>query len=93
MAMNKSDTLHIRVEPDVKSNVEKTLDQLGLTTTEAINIFLKQILLTGGLPFEIRIPRYNTETEIAMKESDDIIKGNILSKPQSVGSFFEEMGL
>ena len=93
MAMNKSDTLHIRVEPDVKANVEKTLDQLGLSTTEAINIFLKQILLTGGLPFEIKIPRYNAETEKAMKESDDIIKGKIESKPQSVDSFFEEMGL
>jgi DNA-damage-inducible protein J len=93
MAMNKSETLHIRVEPYVKANVENTLDQLGLTTTEAINIFLKQILLTGGLPFEIKLPSFNAETEKALKESDDIIKGKVESNPQSVNSFFKEMGL
>lgn len=92
MAMIKSETLHIRVEPDVKRGVESTLDQLGLTTAEAINMFLKQIMLTGGLPFDVRLPEFNTDTKKAMKESNDIIKGKLNVKPESVDNFFMDMG-
>ena len=67
--MAKTDTLHIRVEPDVKANVESTLSLLGLSTTEAINIFLRQVVLTGGLPFEIKLPRPNAETLAALEEA------------------------
>lgn len=70
--MAKTDTLHIRVEPDVKSKVEETLNKLGLSTAEAVNIFLRQIMLTGGLPFDVKLPRYNAETETAMEEARKI---------------------
>lgn len=70
--MAKTDTLHIRVEPDVKSKVEETLNKLGLSTAEAVNIFLRQVMLTGGLPFDVKLPRYNTETEMAMDEARKI---------------------
>lgn len=93
MSMSKTETLHIRVEPELKANVEATLNQLGLTTADAVNMFLKQITLTGGLPFEVKLPRYNAETEAAMKESDDILKGKTGAKPQSVDGFFKDMGL
>jgi DNA-damage-inducible protein J len=79
--MAKTHTLHIRVEPDVKSRVEETLNKLGLSTTEAVNIFLSQIMLTGGLPFEVKLPRYNVETEIAMEEARQI------SRSKSVKGF------
>jgi DNA-damage-inducible protein J len=72
LIMAKTDTLHIRVEPDVKSKVEETLNKLGLSTAEAVNIFLRQIMLTGGLPFDVKLPRYNAETETAMEEARKI---------------------
>ena len=78
--MAKTDTLHIRVEPDVKKNVESTLNKLGLSTTEAINIFLCQVILTGGLPFDVRMPRYNAQTEAAMQEARDIASGRVPMK-------------
>lgn len=46
--MAKSETLHIRVEPGIKSEVEATLKSLGLSTAEAVNIFLHQVVLNGG---------------------------------------------
>ena len=49
--MAKTDTLHIRVEPEIKKNAENTLNKLGLSTTEAINIFLKIIKSWTGLSF------------------------------------------
>ena len=43
--MPKTDTLHIRVEPSVKQKAEKTLNDLGLSITEAVNVFLNQVIL------------------------------------------------
>ena len=54
--MAKTSSMHIRVEPKVKEEVEKILNTLGMTSTEAINIYLKQIILNSGIPFEIKTP-------------------------------------
>ena len=54
--MTKNETLHIRVNGDVKQSAENTLEVLGLSISEAVNIFLHQISLVGGLPFDVRIP-------------------------------------
>lgn len=79
-SMAKSETLHIRVESAVKAGAEATLKTLGLSTTEAINIFLHQVILTGGLPFEVKNPQYNAETLAAIQEARDIITGKVSAK-------------
>lgn len=56
MIMAKTETLHIRVNENVKANAEETLDRLGISISEAVNIFLCQVNLTGGLPFEVKLP-------------------------------------
>ena len=43
--MAKTDTLHIRVEPSVKTRAEETLNDLVLSITEAVNVFLKNVVL------------------------------------------------
>ncbi|MCG8502540.1 MAG: type II toxin-antitoxin system RelB/DinJ family antitoxin [Firmicutes bacterium] len=52
--MAKSASINMRVDPEFKKKVEKLFSELGLSTTEAINIFLHQALLQGGLPFEVK---------------------------------------
>lgn len=87
--MAKTDTLHIRVEPTVKQRAEKTLNDLGLSITEAINVFLNQVILHDGIPFEIRKPRFNKETIQAL---EDTKKGKNLSKTfDSIDEMFEEL--
>jgi addiction module RelB/DinJ family antitoxin len=54
--MAKNETLHIRVNDAVKSRAEKTLDILGLSIAEAVNMLLHQINLVGGLPFDVKVP-------------------------------------
>ena len=54
--MAKNETLHIRVNDTVKSRAEQTLDRLGLSISEAVNMLLHQIALVGGLPFEVKLP-------------------------------------
>lgn len=87
--MAKTDTLHIRIEPSVKQRAEQTLKELGLSITEAINVFLNQVILNDGIPFEIRKPRFNKETIQAI---EDTKKGENLSKTfDSVDEMFEEL--
>lgn len=75
--MAKSATINMRVSPEVKSDAESIFASLGMTLTEAINIFLHKSVMEGGLPFDVRQPRYNAETEAAMRETRDIIDGRI----------------
>ena len=87
--MAKTDTLHIRVEPDVKMKAEETLNDLGLSITEAVNVFLNQGILHDGIPFKIEKPKYNKETIQAM---EDVKSGKNLSKTfDSVDEMFEEL--
>ena len=48
------------MEPGLKSDVEKLLERLGVTTTEAINMFFSQIRMRKGLPFSVEVPSEST---------------------------------
>ncbi len=60
--MAKTAMIRARTEPDLKKSVDKILHQLGLSESEAINIFFNQIKMKNGLPFEIRIPNTITNS-------------------------------
>ena len=68
--MAKNETLHIRVNENVRARAEKTLDNLGITISEAVNIFLHQIPLVGGLPFDVRVPL--APESVIIRSSDDL---------------------
>lgn len=72
--MSKTDTLNIRIEPTLKKEAEETLSDLGMNITDAVTIFLRQIVLNDGIPFEIKKPKYNKETIDAINEVKDILK-------------------
>ena len=72
--MTKTSSIHVRVEPKVKKEAEKILDKLGMTSAEAINVYLKQIILHNGLPFEVRIPELSDDFKEAIKEVEEIQK-------------------
>ena len=81
--------MHIRIEPSVKARAEQTLNDLGLSITEAVNVFLNQVILHNGIPFKIEKPKYNKETIQAM---EDVKNGKYLSKTfDSVDEMFEEL--
>lgn len=54
--MEKTATLNLRVSPSVKQQAEKVLSRLGVSMAAAIDIYLRQIALTGGIPFPVRLP-------------------------------------
>ena len=54
--MSKTATIRARIEPELKHNAETVLAALGLSITEALTLFYKQITLQQGLPFDVKIP-------------------------------------
>lgn len=58
--MGKTATIRARVEPRLKSKAEHIFRKLGLTTTQAITLFYKQVDLRNGLPFDLVIPNETT---------------------------------
>ena len=72
--MAKTDVINIRVEPELKKEVEETLNDLGMNIADAVTVFLKQVVLTEGIPFMIRKPKYNKENIEAINEAQEILK-------------------
>ena len=73
--MVKTANLNIRIDPLTKQGAEQLYSTFGITISDAVNIFLRQSLLVGGLPFEMKQPRYNAETKAAIQEARDIMSG------------------
>ena len=67
--MAKTAMIRARVEPELKQQAEKYFSALGLSTTEAITLFYRQVTVHRGLPFAVRIP--NDETIAAMRQARD----------------------
>ncbi len=67
--MTKSEMIRARVEPELKQEAETVFSQLGLSTTQAIRLFYKQVTLQQGLPFAVKIP--NAETREALQQAYD----------------------
>ena len=63
--MAKTAYINARVESEVKKKAEKVLRDVGVNTSDAVNMFLRQIILQDGIPFEVRKP--NKETLRAIK--------------------------
>lgn len=79
----KNANLHIRIDSETKSKAETLYSSFGLTLTDAVIMFLRQSIMVKGLPFELRQPRYNAKTEIAIHEANEIMSGAIKTKTYS----------
>lgn len=64
----------IRIDKDVKQQAVNLFNDLGMDMSSAVNIFLRQCILRGGLPFSVELPKYKEETLNAMKEAREISK-------------------
>lgn len=68
--MSLNATVKARVDENVKLEVSQILHDIGLNTSQAINIFLKRVIAEKGIPFELKIP--NEKTIQAMQEAKDM---------------------
>lgn len=73
--MAKTEMIRARVEPELKHEAEEVFTALGMSPTEAITLFYKQVTLHHGLPFEVRIPNAVTREAIRQAQArEDLTK-------------------
>ena len=63
-------TIQVRTDETTKVQSSEIFQTLGITMSDAINMFLRQSILQGGLPFELKIPRYNRVTLDALADME-----------------------
>ena len=101
MIMEKTATLNLRVNPDVKKRAEEVLSRLGIPMATAIDMYLNQITMTGGIPFMVTLPKapqsintdYMSVDEIREKLRegyDDIAAGNVQNASTAFAKFREQ---
>lgn len=86
--MKKSSTIRARIEPDLKDKAELIFRKLGLTTTQALTIFYKQVELRNGLPFDVAIPNETTLRTLADTDS-----GRNLVVCEDADDMFKKLGI
>ena len=81
--MAKTENINICIDPNVKSTVDDIFSNFGITMADAVNIFLHKVIIVGGMPFDMTLPKYNDSTLAAMREARDISSGKIKTKSYS----------
>ncbi|MDH4263585.1 MAG: type II toxin-antitoxin system RelB/DinJ family antitoxin [Spirochaetia bacterium] len=86
--MSKNAVISARIEDKLKRNAELILSKLGITPSEAITIFYKQVELRKGLPFEVKIPN-----KITMKAFQDSENGKNIKSHKNLNDLYEDLGI
>lgn len=66
--MARTSNIYVRVEPEIKEQAETVLEQLGIPMSCAVSMFLRQVVMQNGLPFDVKIP---VEKPLVLSELTD----------------------
>ena len=101
--MAKTTSIYARVEPEIKEQAEKVLSQLGIPVSSAISMFLRQVVIKRGIPFDVTLPEnmpvnlssltdeeFDAEIEKGM---NDVISGRVLSAKTVMDNMSREYGI
>ncbi len=86
--MSKTSMVRARIEPELKDKAERVFRKLGMTTTQAITLFYKQVEIRKGLPFDVAIP--NNTTRRTFENTD---AGRDLIVCEDIDDMFEKLGI
>lgn len=68
--MAKGTFVQARIDPNIKAQARSVLDKLGISMSEAIGVYIRQIVLQQGIPFELKLPNQTTLQAVKQLESD-----------------------
>ncbi|MBQ4424336.1 MAG: type II toxin-antitoxin system RelB/DinJ family antitoxin [Lachnospiraceae bacterium] len=100
--MSKTATVFTRVDPEVKKQAEAVLNELGIPMSSAINIFLKQVVLHQGIPFQLTlrplpsnmVVQTQEEFEAAVRKGlEDVEAGRLRSSDELKQEMKDRYGL
>ena len=70
--MEKTATLNLRVNPALKRDAESILGRLGIPMSTAVDMFLNQVVLVGGIPFPVTLPQAPDSIDMTRMSEDQI---------------------
>lgn len=76
--------LNIRMDKDIKEQADQLFNELGLTMTAAVNLFLRASIREQGIPFSLKLDKFNKETIEAIEEGRKIAKDSNVKGYHSV---------
>ena len=100
--MARTANVFVRVEPEIKEQAEAILDQLGIPMSSAVSMFLRQIVLQRGIPFEMKLPEEPLALGAMTKEEfdyelakgiKDMLEGNLHSAEDVEEEMRREFGI
>jgi DNA-damage-inducible protein J len=68
----KNSEVKSRIDPDLKNNATAVLERCGLTVSSAIRLFMEQVVITEGIPFQVRAKKPSSMLVKALEEADEI---------------------
>ena len=89
MDMGKTGYITARVEPKLKASAGRVLTKIGVSTSDAITMFLRQVVLRRGIPFDVRVP--NAETKRAIEELENPTRRAKLKKRGMTEEMFADI--
>ena len=96
--MARTSNIYVRVEPNIKEQAEVVLEKLGIPMSNAVSIFLRQVVMQNGLPFEVKIPNTkplslsNLSKEELIKAHNDFENGRTYSFEEVENELKKELG-
>lgn len=86
--MSKSASISARIDPKIKQRAEQIFQQLGLTASQAITLFYRQVEMRKGLPFPVEIPN-----EATLKALEEAQHREELPRFETSEELFEDLGI
>lgn len=83
----------IRIEESTKKQAVELLEGLGLNLSDAVNMFLKQVILQNGIPFEVKYPEFKPEVIDAMEEAKRISRDPSVKRYSSFSEALEDIDI
>lgn len=81
----------VRIDEELKKQAMELFAQLGMDMSSAMNIFLRQCVMRGGLPFSVELPKYRADMIEAMEEAKKISKDPESKKYNNFSEVLEEL--
>ena len=81
----------VRIDEEIKKQAMELFAQLGMDMSSAMNIFLRQCVMRGGLPFSVELPKYRADMIEAMEEAKKISKDPESKKYNNFSEVLEEL--
>ena len=83
--------ISIRMDANLKAQADALFNELGMNLSTAFNIFVRQSLREGGIPFEVKLEQPNRETITAMMEAERVAKGPSVKGYNDLDELFADL--